>query len=142
MARTIDALLTDFNTKLEGRISYSDMVFKRLAVLQPLDGATFPMERIEQREGRKISPFDEQGLTFYHRIESEDVEPIIGKGNSSYNRVIYNMVIVGIGYRPNITTATTWNNEDIAQTVMNAIGQGMILDFKERVVVQGRPPRS
>ncbi len=139
MARRINQILEDLNTKIAGRITYANTVFNELAVLQPLDNNTFPLIRMSDSEGDKISPLDTQGLIFYHRMLSEDREDIQGKGSAVYYRVIYNMVLVGIGYRPNITISNDWNNEDIAQDIMNSMGQNAVLDFKEMVLVQGRP---
>lgn len=138
MVRSLDDILADINEPLES--AYSNGVFYRLAVLQPRDGRTFPMTRIGEDEGVQISPVDSNGLIFYHRlIAPEEVKPVEGaKGKNSYQIVVRNMRLVGVGYRPNITDADNWNNPDIARDVMKILGGNSILSNKEIVQINGR----
>jgi hypothetical protein len=135
--RLLYQLLQEINAPLLA--AYPNGVTHGLAVLQPRDGRTFPMRRTDTEEGAQISPYDGNGLIFYHRLISQGVEPIEGaKGNKSYSMVTYNMRLVGVGARKNITSSTDMNNVDIAKDVMAIMGGKTILTGKEIVTTNGQ----
>lgn len=138
MVRSLDDILAEINEPIES--AYSNGIFYKLAVLQPRDGRTFPMTRIGDEEGIQISPVDTNGLVFYHRLLSPvTVKPLEGaKGKNSYQLANYSMRLVGVGYRPNITDDSSWNNPDIAKDVMALLGANSILTGKEVVSVSGQ----
>jgi hypothetical protein len=137
--RNLAEIISDINVILEDQlVSTENYLFKGLATLQPLDGKTFPMIRISDKEAEKISPLDSKGLIFYHRVISELNEPVPGKGASNYQMVTYSMRLIGVGYRPNIVSATTWNNEDRAREVLKVLGNNVRLSGGELVMARGQ----
>jgi hypothetical protein len=137
--RNLAEIITDINVILEDNLaSTENYLFKGLATLQPLDGKTFPMIRISDKEAEKISPLDSKGLIFYHRVISELNEPVPGKGASNYQMVTYSMRLIGVGYRPNIVSATTWNNEDRAREALKVLGNNVRLSGGELAMARGQ----
>jgi hypothetical protein len=138
--RTIDAILTDINTIIESGISYSPNVFYGLSVLQNRDGATFPLARISASEGEMISPLDTKAMKFYHRLTGMEVDEVPGKGVDNYSIITHTLRLVGVGYRPEVTSGIIWDNEDLANEVMNVLNATPRLTTgKESVSVVGRP---
>ena len=138
MAREINLLLAEINAKLEANLSYSNNVFHCLAVLQPRDGKTWPMTRLNGLEGNQISPEDTKSIQYYHRVLNQVNQPIGGKGIEVYRQEIYTMRLVGIGYRPPVTNSNKWNNPDLAREVMKILGERPVLSEKELVLVEGQ----
>jgi hypothetical protein len=137
--RNLAEIISDINVILEDQlVSTENYLFKGLATLQPLDGKTFPMIRISDKEAEKISPLDSKGLIFYHRVISQRNQPIPGKGAESYQMNTYNMRLVAVGYRPNIVSATTWDNEDRARQTMKVLGNNVRLSGGELAMAEGQ----
>lgn len=136
--RTLDQILVNINTLIEGSLSYSGNSFHRLAVLEPIDGKTFPMRRISPDEGKKISPLDTEGMQFYHRVLSSKTVEIGGKGAAVYYQITYQMRFVGVGYRKNVTSLSTWDNEDLAREVLDIIAGSPSLANRELVLPSGQ----
>lgn len=96
------------------------------------------MTRFDDFEGEKISPDDTKSLQFYWRITAQENLPTPGKGVKTYELVTYSLRLVGIGYRPPVTSEKTWNNPDIAQAIMKILGESPYLSGKEYLNVSGQ----
>ena len=137
--RSINSIVDEINNRIAG--NYPNEVLYNVAVLQPdRNGVTFPMTRENSDQGIQISPRDPNGLIFYHRVLAPaEVKPLEGaKGLRSYQLVLTNMRLVGVGYRKNITSSNDWNNQDIANDAMRILGDSYALSNKETLQVAGR----
>ena len=138
--RNINEIITEINQKIEQGVTWTGTTYHTIAVLQPRDGESWPMKRLDSdQQGQRISPEDTSGLQIYHRIISEEIgPPEQGKGAAMYNEVTYTMRLLGVGYRPPVTQSTWWNNEEIAQRVMTAMAATSRLQNKELFFVEGQ----
>lgn len=97
--------------------------FHKICTLQTRDEKTFPMRNIGNGEGEQISWDDTYKLQIYHRIldvENES-DPNQGIGNKPFEFRLYTMRLVGIGTRELLTVANYEDNDQICNTVSDAI---------------------
>lgn len=132
---SINTITSRINTLIQSNLADYDAVFYDLAVLQTKDNETYPIVNIGAREGLKVSPMDDRGLIFYHRVTGHNVEEGSGKGAANYEFHDYSMKLVCVAHRN--TVAVDYDNDDKANTIMNILGSNKITGALVRVT--GRP---
>ena len=138
-ARTLDAILTEINLDIQNNISYPSNNFFTEAWLQPRNEINWPLIRIGKREGKKITPVDTRALQVYHRqIEPIETQPLeVYRGVRQYVNILYNMRLVGVGARANITSKVYNDTADLANEVMEILAVNSSLTNRERLMVEG-----
>jgi len=137
-ARGLDTILTEINGNLNSDLWYSNNDYHTIADLQEdKDGKTWPMPRVSDRQGKKISPLDTKQMQFYHRIIDHKIEPLdIYRGRASFELITYSMILVGVGFRRNMTTSSVNENQDYANEVARSMGNRWKLTQKEIIRIQ------
>jgi hypothetical protein len=136
--RNIHQILTNINDVIAAGLNYSNNDFHGLAVLQPKDGIYFPMVRTTTQEAMKISPLDTKAMQFYHRMVESSTDTIPGKGADNYQIITYRMILVGVGFRRNVSNEIVWDNEDRAREVMNILAVNTSLQSREMLIIEGQ----
>jgi len=137
-ARTIDVILTEINTFISANSTFASSTFHTMAELQEdRNGNVWPMSRINNRQGKAISPQDTDEMQFYHRLIDQTVEPDdYYRGTSNYQTVSWQMQLVGVGFRRKLAISLPINNNiDYCSDVQEILAKNGRLAGKERVMV-------
>jgi len=135
--RTLNEILTEINSLIESGMVYSSDTYSSVdyyneAILQEIDGKTFPIINSGNRQGSKISIIDNSLICYHRVIDSEtEVDPKLGYGKYPYRKRIYTIRNVWIGEWKSISTYSYEFNDDVKNDIYSAFP--VRLSGKERI---------
>ena len=121
--RALNLTIADINTAVKAVSFGSSITTRGLCYLQTKDKKTFPLENTGSRNGNIISWDDKYPLQVYHRIIDVEKESDNSKGfgANAHRQRVYSMRLVGIGSKDKITSTSYEDNQDIANTISDAM---------------------